>query len=151
MLQPDGAVVAVQLRVVPVVVVPDAAKPLGRLGAPKRPLPPPPLLLLPPPPQDGSRTVPVSSAHTSIAPTNFLRCRPAPSNPPPARTIPTGSHMTVSELRNRRVGFPATAAVVLTVSVEVPEPPLIEFELNWQVGAGVPPPLTLHVKLTVLL
>ena len=43
------------------------------------------------------------------------------------------------------------AAVVLTVRVDVPEPPETEAELNAQVGAGVPPPLTLHVSFTVLL
>src|ERR1700733_15559841 len=107
MLQSEGAVSAVQLRVVPVVVVPDAAKPLGTPGAAEQATGPLPAVLLLPPPQDGSKIVPVSSAQTSIDPINFLRCRPAPSNPPPARTIPTGSHITLNDPCIFRAGVPA--------------------------------------------
>jgi hypothetical protein len=40
-------------------------------------------------------------------------------------------------------------AVVLTVSVEVPEAFATEFELKAQVGGGVPPPVTAQVRATV--
>ena len=44
----------------------------------------------------------------------------------------------------------ACVAVVLTVRVEVPEPVATELGLNEQVGAGVPPPVTLlQARLTL--
>ena len=46
-------------------------------------------------------------------------------------------------------GRDACPAVVLTVSATVPAPPATVLELNEQVGAGVPPPLTLQARLTL--
>jgi hypothetical protein len=43
----------------------------------------------------------------------------------------------------------ACAALVLTVSVEVPEAFATELGLNEHVGAGVPPPLMLQARLTL--
>jgi hypothetical protein len=149
MVQPEGALDAVQLNEVPVVVVPEAAKPLGAAGKAEQVVPPPPLLLLPP--QEGRKISPLSREAIRIRPSRLLRRAPPPSKPPPISTIPTGSHTELKEACSRRAGVPAVGAVVWTVSVEVPEPPLTEVEVNEQVGAGVSPPLTLHAKFTVLL
>jgi hypothetical protein len=150
MVQPEGALDAVQVNEVPVVVVPEAANPLGAAGKAEQAVPPPPPLLLLPP-QEGRNSSPLSSEAIRIRPNRFLRRAPAPSRPLPASTIPTGSHTDPKDACCRRAGVPATDAVVCTVSVEVPEPPLTEVEVNEQVGAGVPPPLTVQARFTVLL
>ena len=146
-MQFAGELSAVQVNDVPVVVVLEAVKPPGAAGAAEQVVPPPLLLLLPPP-QEGRNISPLSREPIRIRPNKYLRRVPAPSRPPPASTIATGSHTDCRDECKRRAGVPARGAVVLTVSVEVPEPPLTEAELNAQVGAGVPPPLTLHVRVT---
>jgi len=88
-------VAAVQFKVVPVMVVPEAATPVGALGAaaqdPPPPPPPPPLEL---PPQEGNRNKPVITIPRIRKPSSFLRCegdvlKPIPNSESPA----TGSHI----------------------------------------------------------
>jgi hypothetical protein len=61
---------------------------------------------------------------------------------------PTGSHIAKRE-PDCRLNDALVAAVVLTVRVEVPEPPDTEAGLKEQVGDRVPAGATLHVKFTV--
>jgi hypothetical protein len=61
---------AVQVRVVPELVVPEAASPVGTLGAAKQPL----TLELLPPPQDGRRTRAVESRQMRPKTRILLRC-----------------------------------------------------------------------------
>ena len=71
--QPVPAVEALQLSVAPVLVVEDAERPVGTLGADEHPPPPP---LLEPPPQAGSKRHPAHIKQKSVYPSNCFRREP---------------------------------------------------------------------------
>lgn len=143
------AVEAVQVRVVPVLVVDDAATPAGTLGAAAQ-VPPPPVLL--PPPQAGRRNRALITIPRIRKPNSFFRRGRVVVKPIPTRARPTiGSHIAVEASFLGRDPEPE-APVVEMVTVEVL--PLAVgvtgfVPVTVQSGVRVPvPPVTAQLRCT---
>jgi hypothetical protein len=76
---------AVHVKVVPELVVEEAASAVGRLGTAVHPPPPP---LLEPPPQAGRRIRLADIIQNRESPRDLLRCGPFEPNPTPIKAMP---------------------------------------------------------------
>ena len=114
-------------------------------GVPGRPPPP----LEDEPPQADRKIKPENIKQANRKDQNFfLRdVKPAPNRASP----PTGSHIAYRVPPDGRLTEAVVAAVVLTVSVEVPEPLATEAGESAHVGARVAAGVTMQVKATALL
>jgi hypothetical protein len=109
-----------------------------------------PLLLLPPP-----QPIPAAKNISSISPSPATRRRRREETARPKTPTSSVLLLAANQPKPWRGRSEADApditcgAVVLTVSVEVPEPLATEVGLNEHLGAGVPPPVMLQARLTV--
>jgi hypothetical protein len=129
-LHPEPAVEAVQVKVVPELVVDEAANPVGTLGTAEQLPPPPPLPPLEPPPQPGRGSRLTEIIQKRETPNIFLRrvrCepKPAPINAMPGTMI-HAEYNTLPPLTTSRAAWVGTLKLVAAYVAPLAEDDVVE-------------------------